>query len=233
MTEPSTQIDDEQRHVAELVRSFDAPAPRSLHLRVESLVATRQDRLLARRAARLRPFSSPVGLVSASAVAIGLAIAIAVGFSGGSPTLTLGQAAAPTLRAATLPAPAENRTHRTQLSASVDGVTFPYWGERLGWHSAGARSDQIDGRPVTTVFYTNASGRRIGYAILGGAPAPRIGGGVITWRGGVPYRLLTENGVPAVVWLRNGRLCVVSGRGVAGATLLRLASWSNHAATAS
>jgi hypothetical protein len=29
-----------------------------------------------------------------------------------------------------------------------------------------------------------------------------------------------------VTWLRDGHLCVLSGRGVSGATLLRLASWA-------
>ncbi len=56
---------------------------------------------------------------------------------------------------------------------------------------------------------------------------------MITWRGGVSYRLLTENGVAVVTWLRDGHLCVVSGRGVSSATLLRLASWSDHGATSS
>ena len=53
------------------------------------------------------------------------------------------------------------------------------------------------------------------------------------WRGGTPYRLLAENGVPVVSWLRDGHLCVISGRGVNGATLLRLASWDDHGAQAS
>jgi hypothetical protein len=44
----------------------------------------------------------------------------------------------------------------------------------------------------------------------------------------MPYRLLSENGAAAVVWLRDGHLCVVSGHGVAGATLLKLASWSDR-----
>ncbi len=56
---------------------------------------------------------------------------------------------------------------------------------------------------------------------------------MIAWRGGVSYRLLTENDAAVVTWLRAGHLCVVSGRGVSSATLLRLASWSAHDATAS
>jgi hypothetical protein len=230
----TTQTEDEQRHVAELVRSFDAPAPESLHRRVESLVATRRGRHFTRRAGRRRPFSRPLGLASAGALAAAVvAIAIAVGLGGGSSAPSLRQAAAPTLRAATLPAPPESGAHHAQLAAAVDGVPFPYWGERFGWRTTGARSDRIDGRMVTTVFYADAAGRRIGYAILAGTPAPRLSGGAIAWRHGMPYRLLSENGTSVVVWQRDGHLCVLSGHGVSGATLLRLASWGDHGATAS
>jgi hypothetical protein len=232
--------DEQQRHVAELLRSFDAaPAPARLHERIESLVAihqgsARRDRRFTSRASRRRRPFSPLGFAGASAAAIAVvAIAITVSLSGGSSALSLRQAAAPTLRAATLPAPPESGAHHAQVAAAVDGVPFPYWGERFGWHTTGARNDRIDGRTVTTVFYANVDGRRIGYAILAGSPAPQVRGGVIAWRDGVPYRLLTENGASAVVWQRDGHLCVVSGHGVPGATLLRLASWSDRNATAS
>ena len=234
MTEPPTQIEDEQWHVAELLRSFDAPAPESLHRQVESLLATRRGRPFARRSSRRSSFSSPLGFAGAGAVAVAVvAIAIVVGLGGGSPALSLRQVTAPTLRAATLPAPRESETHHAQVAAAVDGVPFPYWGERFGWHTTGARDDRLDGRTVTTVFYANAAGRRIGYAILAGSPAPQVSGGVIAWRGGMPYRLLTENGVSVVVWQREGHLCVLSGNGVPGTALLRLASWSDQNATAS
>jgi hypothetical protein len=228
MTERTTQqIDDEQQKVAELLRSFDTPAPESLHRRVESLVAARQGPRFTRRDGRPRPFSARLRLagvgVMAAAVVAGV---IAVGLSGGSPALSMGQAAAPTLRAATFPAPPESEAHHAQLAAAVDGVPFPYWEDRFGWRSTGTRSDRIEGHMVTTVFYANSSGRRIGYAILAGSPAPRIGGGVIAWRRGVPYRLLSKNGTSTVTWLRDGHLCVLSGHGVSGTTLLRLASWA-------
>jgi hypothetical protein len=112
-------------------------------------------------------------------------------------------------------------------------VPFPYWEDRFGWRSTGTRSDRIDGRTVTTVFYSDSHGRRIGYAILAGTPAPRVAGGTIAWRDGVPYRLLTENGAAIVTWLRHGHLCIVSGHGISSATLLKLASWSDHNATPS
>jgi hypothetical protein len=207
MTQTPIEIEDEQRRVVELVRSFDAPAPESLHRRVESLVATYQERHVARRAPR-RVFS-PVGLAGAGAVLVAVvAVAIAVGLSGrgSAPAVSFSQAAAPTLRAATLPAPSESQAHHAQLAVAVDGVPFPYWEDRFGWRSTGSRADRVDGRSITTVFYTDPGGRRIGYAILAGTPVPRVGGGVIAWRSGVSYRLLTENGVAVVAWLRDGHL---------------------------
>ncbi len=228
MTDMPSDIEDNQQRIAELVRSFDAPAPRSLHRRIDSLVAGHEDRRHARRYLGQR-LSFPV-LTSVGAVAVVAAIVLAIAFGGGgdggdsTAALTVGQAVAPTLRAATLPAPRESLARHAQLDAAVDGVPFPYWGERFGWHSTGARADRIDGRTVTTVFYANSGGQRVGYAIFAGAPMPKTGG-VVAWRGGVSYRLFGEHGVAVVTWLRDGHLCVVSGRGVSSATLLGLASW--------
>ncbi len=236
MTDTPIHSEDEQQRIAELLRSFDAPAPESLHRRIESLVASHQSQFAPRTTRRgLRRFSA-LGLTGAGAVAAAVvAVAVAIGLGGGGsvPTVTFGQAAASTMRAATLPAPPESQTHHAQLAVAVDGVPFPYWSEPFGWRSTGSRTDRVDGRMVTTVFYGDSSGRRIGYAILAGTPAPTVGGGAIAWRGGVSYRLLTEQGAATVTWLRDGYLCVVSGRGVSSATLLRLASWSDHDATAS
>jgi hypothetical protein len=234
VTELPPHVDDEQRRIAELVSSFDAPAPESLHRRIESLLATHQDQRFSRPASRTRRLF-PVGIAGAGAVAIAVAAFVIAMGPGGSaaPTLSPGQAAAPTLRVATLSAPSENAMHHAQLAIAVDGVSFPYWKDRFGWRSAGARSDRVGGRSATTVFYTNSSGQRIGYAIFSGTPAPRISGGTIVWRGGVPYRLLSSNDATVVTWLRDGHLCVVSGHGVSSATLLRLASWSDGNATAS
>lgn len=235
MTE-TPHIEDEQQRLAEMLRSFDAPAPESLHRRIESLVASHQSQFTPRSPRRrLRPFS-PLWARQRR--------------RGGSrnrggcdrgrpgrwwqlPHRQLQPAAASTLRAATLPAPPESQAHDAQLAVAVDGVPFPYWSERFGWRSSGSRTDRVEGRSITTVFYANSSGQRIGYAILAGTPAPRVGRGVVVWRGGVSYRMLSENGAAVVTWLRDRHLCVVSGRGVSSATLLRLASWSDHDATAS
>jgi hypothetical protein len=237
MTERRPQTESE---LVEFVRAIDVPAPHSLHREVESLIAGRSQ--LARRG-RVTG-SSPRGarslgparrLAAAGALAAVAAVAVAIASSSGggaSSALSLREASSLTLRPATASAPSESISNRAQLRASVDGVSFPYWGERFGWRATGARTDRVGGRAVTTVFYADTSGRRIGYAIVAGTPAPRSTGGVVAWREQTPYRLLTENGTAVVTWLRHGHLCVVSGRGVSGATLLRLASWSDGGSVA-
>jgi hypothetical protein len=224
MSDPRPRTESE---LVELVRSIDAPAPDSLHSEVQALLATQRSgpwrgRLRAFPTGTLRSARGPLAATALAAVAAAV-LAIALSAGGGRVTMSLREASAPTLRAATASAPRESAGNGAQLAASVDGVSFPYWEERFGWRSTGSRSDRVAGHAMTTVFYADARGRRIGYAIVAGTP-PRIGGGAVTWRGNVPYRLSYEHRAPVVTWLRDGHLCVVSGRDVSGATLLRLAT---------
>jgi hypothetical protein len=235
MNEPRPHTESE---LIELVRAADVRAPEALHRAVESLIASHSpiarrrpilDRLLGAR-------RSAVGLKLGGALVATAVIVAALAASltgGGSSALSLRQASALTLGPATVAAPPESRGNRAQLAVAVDGVAFPYWGERFGWRSTGARTDRVNGRTVTTVFYADSRGQRIGYAIVAGLPAPSASGGTISWHRDVPYRLLRENAVPVVTWHRDGRLCVLSGRGVSGATLLRLASWGERSSVAS
>jgi hypothetical protein len=206
-----------QQRAVQLIGSVRVDAPASLHGQVNSMIASRG----AVTAARVR-----VAAVGALGMAVAAVIAILAINLGSSAGPTYRQISALTLARATMPAVAESRVHRSELVASVQGVAFPYWGERFGWRSSGMRVDRVAGRPVTTVFYENPHGRRIGYAILAGG-APKTRGGVVLWRRGVEYRLLSDGGVASVTWQRSGHLCVVSGRDVNKATLLRLASWDD------
>jgi hypothetical protein len=210
------KIEDEQRHVADLLRSFDnVPAPDSLHQRIDSMVAEHPSR----RAVRRSPLAfAGAGMAAAAVAAVVLVVALSGG--GGASTVSFDQAAAPTLGAATLPAPAQSQTDPAELTIAVDGIAFPDWASQ-GWRSTGSRIDRVGGRSITTVFY-DRRGMRIGYSILSGTPAPAASGGVLFSHGTVPYRLLTEHGAATVTWLRDGHLCVVSGRGVDGKTLANL-----------
>jgi hypothetical protein len=232
MTDPRPTTESE---LIEQIRAIDVRAPDSLHRRVEAMIADGAPRRRTRDGERrARSFRLGPRLAAAGAfAAVVVALAIAIGFSGGSSTLSVRDASALTLSHATAAPPAESSSDHRRLTAAVDGVSFPYWGGRLGWRSTGSRTDQVDGRSVTTVFYANGRGKRVGYAIVAGSAPAQMSGGVVSRRDGTPYRLLTVKGVAVVTWLRNGRLCVVSGRGVSGATLLALASWDDHRSVAS
>lgn len=226
-----------ESELVELMRSLDTPAPEPLHRRVDALIAGRSGRA-SRRAARAREpgsFRLRPRLAAGGAIAAALlALAIVIGMSGGgTSTLSVRDAAALTLRPALSGAPAESRSNHTELTAAVDGVSFPYWGAHFGWRSTGSRSDRVAGRAVTTIFYANSRGRRVGYAIVAGGGAPATSGGVVSRHDGTAYRLLTVKGVAVVSWVRAGHLCVISGHGVSGATLLRLASWDDRRSVAS
>jgi len=238
MNDPHTGTrPDQSQHerVSELLRTVDVRAPEILHRRIQEMAAPRKTapRKTAPRervgrgllAGRLKP---TLAAMAVAAVA-GAAIALLTGGDARQQNPSVSAASALTLRAATMGAPSESTMHSAQLDVSVDGVAFPYWKERFGWRSTGVRTDTLHGRHVTTVFYSGPGGSRIGYAIVGGTPAPSTRGGTVSWRDGVEYRLLHEHGLPVVTWRRDGRLCVLSGRGISEATLVRLASWGDSA----
>jgi hypothetical protein len=217
----------------ERVRAIDVRAPEELHRRVQALVTERTAGSRARAGAGRRArWSGASGLLFGGAVTAAVAVVTLLALTltgGGSSALSVRETAALTLRPTTMAAPSENPRQRWALTETVDGVAFPYWKGRFGWSASGARSDLIDGRPVRTVFYSDARGQRIGYAIVSGTPAPAASGGTVVWRHGTSYRLLSEHGLTSVAWLRSGRLCVVAGRGVSSSTLLALASWRERA----
>lgn len=231
-----------QRQAVQLLAAADPPAPQALHERIGAMAATpaaapapSPTASAWRRRMRSRHATPRLGIAFAAATLLAGMVGIVLALSGtghrvsqqGAPALTASAAAALTLEPATLPAPGESTRNREQLAVAVGGVAFPYWRERFGWRDSGARTDTLDGRTVTTVFYSNADGKRIGYAIVAGrAPAP--GSGSVVRRWGTPYRLSSRDGANVIVWHREGRLCVMSGRGVSARTLLDLASWGER-----
>ncbi|HWJ51490.1 MAG TPA: hypothetical protein VNR42_10740 [Solirubrobacteraceae bacterium] len=221
----SEQRQNPETDLIERLHAIDVRAPEELHRRVQSLVAERTtgSRVRGGVGGRTRwPLLLGGAGTTVAAAAVILVLILA---GGGSSKLSVREVSARTLLAATTAAPRESPRERGALTENVDGVAFPYWKGRFGWRASGTRSDTIDGRTVRTVFYSDTSGQRIGYAIVSGTPAPAAHGGVVVWRHGKPYRLLSEHGVTSVVWMRSGRLCVVTGRGVSSSMLLALASW--------
>jgi hypothetical protein len=217
-------------------------APQSLHERIATMAAAEATGAavdahrstlaasLRRRFTPARRRPSRLGLAFAGVTALALVAAIAIAAihpGAGSTSLDVRSAAALALGPATLPAPSESASNRSELTASVGGVAFPYWKERFGWRGSGARSDTLGGRTITTIFYSNAGGQRVGYAIVAG-PAPPSGGGTIVRRWGVSYRLSSQGDANVIVWRRGGHLCVMAGRGVSARTLLSLASWGSE-----
>ncbi|MDQ2895766.1 MAG: hypothetical protein M3Y09_08970, partial [Actinomycetota bacterium] len=148
-----------------------------------------------------------------------LAVVLFVGGDTRAPSLR--QTVHLTLAAAISPPPAERGTRALDISSA--GIPFPYWQQTVGWRALGSRTDRVANRTVVTVFYRAHDGRRVGYAIVGGAPIPFRAGRVVT-RGGVSYWLLQEGTIELVTWRRAGHTCVIAGRGVGPGTLLRLAT---------
>jgi hypothetical protein len=214
-----------ETELIELVRSIDERAPERLHGRIAALVTESQVKPRMRLRAPVRlDWRLGSGVAALAALALFLVLSLTGTGHGG---LSLREASALTLDRATLPAPRESSSQRAQLNASVDGISFPYWTKRFGWRASGSRADRVAGRAVRTVFYLDSTGQRIGYAIVAGTPAPKISTGAAHWQDGTAYTVSTEHGAKVVTWVRDGHLCVVSGRGVSASTLLSLAGWDD------
>jgi hypothetical protein len=78
----------------------------------------------------------------------------------------------------------------------LDGLRFPH---PAGWRAVGARTDQVAGRATRTVFYER-DGARVAYTIVSGTPLDGAG-----------RRWLRHEERAALVWVRGGHTCVVSG----------------------
>jgi hypothetical protein len=226
MTDNPSHRPRSESELVETIRAIDERAPDRLHARVQAMAAE-QGRTHTTLRGALGGMRLRLGALAATGAALGAALALALG-GAGSAGLSLGEAAALTLQPATRPAPSENHHARAELTASVDGIPFPYWEDHFGWRSSGSREDTVDGHHVRTVFYTDGKGRRVGYAIVAGHPAPHLGSGTVHWHEGTPYHLAYVGGKPVVTWYRDGHLCVVSGNGMDGKTLLTLAGWDEN-----
>jgi hypothetical protein len=206
----------EQERAVTMLRALNEPAPASLRARVDELTGATAAPRRARR--WRRAFALPAATAVAAAVA-----AVVVLASGGGATPTVPVAARLALASATLPAPPVDPSQAQNLTLTAAGIPFPAWGRKKGWTADGARADTVDGRKITTVFYMDANGNRIGYAIADGAPLSDAHGQAVT-RGGVRFTLQQSGPAHLISWVRSGHTCVIAGRSVTYTALLRLAT---------
>ncbi len=205
----------EQERAVTMLRALDEPAPAALRARVDELTGATPSR----RAPRWRRvFVLPGATAIAAAVA-----AVVILVSGGGATPTVPVAARLALASATLPAPPVNPNEAQNLTLSAAGIPFPAWGPQKGWTANGARTDTVDGRKITTVFYLDRTGSRIGYAITDGAPLSGVHGETVT-RYGVRFTLQQSGPARVITWVRSGHTCVIAGRSVSYRALLALAT---------
>jgi hypothetical protein len=204
---------ERQRMAVAALRATDLPAPAALRERIES------ERERTRGPARRRRLALGGALAGAAAAGV-LAFVFVLPGGAGAPMVV--EASELAERPATGPPPPPGRPDR--LAAGAFGLPFPDWAEKFGWHAAGVRRDEIDGRDAVTVFYEK-EGRRIGYTVVSGEQIDPPEGAASAAREGTRLRYLDDRGRLIVTWERDGLTCILSGRGVEPDVLLDLAGW--------
>jgi hypothetical protein len=172
---------------------------------------------------RRRRFGGLLAAMGVVAAALVVALVLTLPGDGASPVQ---QASALALAQPTSPAPGP-MPGTNHLDAVVGGVAFPDWAHRRGWHAVGQRSDEVAGRPATTVFYENGAGQRVGYTIV--ADRIEIPDGHDRTVGGTDVTLLRHDDAAVVAWHVRDVTCVLAAQDVSGAELTELASWSGYA----
>jgi anti-sigma factor RsiW len=182
-------------------------APFELRRQVDALA--RPTGLASRRLRDWRPLAALAGVAAAALIALVLAT------GSGAPTVqavldVAGQA----------PAAAVSPQGGPLLPVEVEGVRFPDYQEKFGWRAVGRRTDEVDGRSVTTVTYARGD-ERVRYSIVAGEALAEPDGEDLEAEGTRLRRIGDSN---AVTWERQGHTCVMDGSAPLG-TLAELAGW--------
>jgi anti-sigma factor RsiW len=222
---PTPEDPQRERELSERGRELVAAAvtqtraPLALRERLEA------QRERGRRSAPRRRWLGLAGSFAAVAAVAATAVVISLGGGSAPSVLATVQLAS---AGPTLPAPAHNPRNPSLLQAKVQGLSFPAWDTRFAWRAVGARRDEIEGRPTTTVYYDNPRGARTAYTIVGGAAIePPAGARRLRLRG-TDFHLLTRADQRIVVWDRAGHTCVMSApMSVPQERLLALAAWDD------
>jgi hypothetical protein len=194
----------------------ETSAPLALRERIE------RDRERARPAATRRRRLGLAGSFAAVAAAAIAALVISVGGSSSPGVLATVQLAG---KGPALPAPRHDPANPALLQAKIQGLPFPDWYDKFEWRASGARTDTIEDRDATTVYYTR-DGRRLAYTILGGAAIePPEDARTVQLRG-KEFHVMTRGDQRIVVWDRAGHTCVMSAPAmVPQERLVELAAW--------
>jgi hypothetical protein len=160
-------------------------------------------------------------------VAVALAVAalaLVLALPGGAPgSPSISQAAALARLGPSAAPPSPDRAHPgARLRLDIEDVYFPNWAE-LRWRAVGQRVDHLNGRLALTVYY-EWHRHRIAYTIVA-APALSQPRSTVMRLRGTELRTLLSGGRLVVTWRRAGHTCVLSGVGISGDELRRLAAW--------
>jgi hypothetical protein len=194
----------------------ETSAPLGLRERIE------RDRERVRPVARRR-WVGIAGSFAAVAAVAATAIVISLGGTPAPGVLATVELAG---KGPALPAPKHDATNPALLQTKIEGLPFPDWKAKFKWRASGVRTDRIEGRDATTVYYDGTTGVRAAYTILGGAAiAPPHGARIVHLRGDA-YYVLNRGSQRIVVWNRAGHTCVMSAPDVVPeARLLDVAAW--------
>lgn len=209
---------ERQRRVTQLLRG-GPELPSTLAERVPE--AQRPERALARRRLAVGVASLAV---ATGAVAAVLALAP---FSSKPQPPTVAALGRLGFAPAVDQAPRSRPGHPALVTASFEGVDFPNWSRRFGWHTTGARTDHLGGRTTFTVFYAHM-GHRIGYTVVSGPPLDIPTRGRQLTRNGLTVTVIGDGMHASAVFVRNGRTCILSGHFAHRSTLIKLASWKGE-----
>jgi hypothetical protein len=205
----------EQRRAVAATRSIvqRERAPVALHLRRRALVARPRRR-------------SPAFAVALTGAAGALLWTVAA-LGGAQAGLIVAQAAMLAARPATVAVAEPPGDGVTLPHVSAAGLPFPYWEDRFHWRATGARTDRLDGRVETTVFYERAA-RSVAYTIVSGHYLKDAAGARTIVRAGTLLTSFSTGGRRVVTWQRRGHTCVLSSRDAPLDALLKLAVWRGH-----
>jgi hypothetical protein len=184
----------------------DVRAPQSLREAIER----ERERASARARApfwrRHRLGLALTGAAAAALVVVG--IALQSGESPGQPPLSKVVASARLEPAGSAPRTVGGTP--PELAARVGNLVFPDWKAKFGWEAVGRRDDALSGRTVTTVFYRNPEGARLGYAVVSGDELHAQPPGREVTRDGKTYHVASGTERTIVTWNQQGHTCVIA-----------------------